>query len=250
MTTLRLDRLLCEATGLTRSLARRAIVGGEVTLNGLPLRKADLHVAPDAPILYRGQPLAAPAGPRYFMLHKPLGVVCATRDGRHRTVINLLDLPDKDGLHPAGRLDIDTTGLVLITDDGDWSHRITHPRRHCAKVYRVELEGPLDEAAARRLRDGGIELDGERRPTAPAQVERLDERTIRLTIHEGKYHQVKRMLAAVGNGVVGLHRERIGPLPLDPALAPGEYRALTAEEVAAAVAGPVESGDEDGGDQT
>lgn len=187
------------------------------------------QVEADARVEYAGVPVPAPRR-RYFMLHKPAGVVCATEDREHRTVLDLLDLPNKAGLHPAGRLDIDATGLVLITDDGEWSHRITAPRHKVAKCYRVTLVEPLTETAAARLA-AGVQLRGEPRPCAPAVVERLGERELRLIISEGRYHQVKRMFAALGNHVARLHRERIGSLLLDPELAEGSMRPLTNEEV-------------------
>ena len=164
------------------------------------------------------------------MLNKPAGVVCATRDRAHRTVLDLLDEPNKTGLHVAGRLDIDATGLVLITDDGEWSHHITSPRHKQPKTYRVELAEPLTDVARLAL-EAGVQLNGEPRPCAPAGVEVVAERVLRLTLTEGKYHQVKRMLAAVGNHVTALHRERIGSIVLDPALPEGGYRQLLPEEV-------------------
>ncbi|WP_049097636.1 16S rRNA pseudouridine(516) synthase RsuA, partial [Klebsiella michiganensis] len=133
--------------------------------------------------------------------------------------------------HAAGRLDIDTTGLVLMTDDGQWSHRITSPRHHCEKTYLVTLENPLDESTAEQFAKG-VQLHNEKDLTKPAVLEVVTPTEVRLTISEGRYHQVKRMFAAVGNHVVGLHRERIGDIALDASLAPGEYRPLTAEEIA------------------
>ncbi|MCR6555561.1 16S rRNA pseudouridine(516) synthase RsuA, partial [Aeromonas sp. CPF2-S1] len=165
------------------------------------------------------------------MLHKPEGYVCSNEDPDHATVFHLLDEPAMGKLHVVGRLDLDTTGLVLITDDGQWSHRITSPRHECAKTYHVWLADPVSEEAISLFADG-IYLRNENDKTRPAELEILDEREARLTIHEGKYHQVKRMFAAIGNKVVGLHRERIGDLALDDELAPGEYRELTEEEVA------------------
>ncbi len=128
---------------------------------------------------------------------------------------------------------MDTTGLVLITDDGQWSHRITSPKHKCDKTYRVWLADPVQADYAEKLANG-IELRNEREMTLPAQMELVnaDENEVLLTIHEGKYHQVKRMFAALGNKVVGLHRERVGDIVLDEALEPGEYRYLTEEEVA------------------
>lgn len=226
---IRLDRFLSNNSSLTRSEAQRAIRAGRVRVDGIPVNDPAFKVGEGTSVQYEDAELGK-RQPRYFMLNKPAGVVCATRDGEHRTVLDLIPCDEREGLHPVGRLDKDTTGLVILTDDGDWSHRVTSPRRDCAKVYRVGLAEPLPESA-RRVLEQGIELRGERRPTLPAKVETLGMLEVRLTIQEGKYHQVKRMLAAVGNRVVSLHRERIGPIPLDPALAPGEYRSLSEQEV-------------------
>lgn len=142
-----------------------------------------------------------------------------------------LDEPVAHKLHAAGRLDIDTTGLVLMTDDGQWSHRITSPRHHCEKTYLVTLESPVSDDTAEQFTKG-VQLHNEKDLTKPALLDVLTPTEVRLTISEGRYHQVKRMFAAVGNRVVGLHRERIGEIALDPELEPGEYRPLTEEEIA------------------
>ncbi|OGT89320.1 MAG: 16S rRNA pseudouridine(516) synthase [Gammaproteobacteria bacterium RIFOXYD12_FULL_61_37] len=227
---MRLDRFLSNNTSLTRSEAQRAIRTGRVRVGEIPVNDPAFKVGEGTSVRYEGIELGKRQS-RYFMLNKPAGVVCATRDGKHRTVLDLIPCDEREGLHPVGRLDKDTTGLVILTDDGDWSHRVTSPRRHCAKVYRVGLVEPLPESARLAL-EQGIELRGERRPTLPAKVETLGMLEIRLSIQEGKYHQVKRMLAAVGNHVVSLRRESIGTISLDPALPPGAYRPLSADEVA------------------
>ena len=227
---LRLDRFLSNATALTRSQAQRALRAGRVTVEGEIVRQGAALVPLDAQVLLDGEPVAPPR-PRYLMLHKPPGVVCATEDPSHRTAIDLLDLPNPAGLHFAGRLDIDATGLVLISDDGQWSHRITAPTKACGKRYRVGLERTLETADIRRLQVGVL-LHGEKRPTLPARVEVVAPKKCFITISEGRYHQVKRMFAAVGNHVVTLHRESIGALSLDPALGPGEFRDLTDAEIA------------------
>jgi 16S rRNA pseudouridine516 synthase len=180
---------------------------------------------------YDGNPLTQQHGPRYFMLNKPEGYVCSTDDPDHPTVLYFLDEPVAHKLHAAGRLDIDTTGLVLMTDDGQWSHRITSPRHHCEKTYLVTLESPVSDDTAEHFAKG-VQLHNEKDLTKPAVLEVITPTEVRLTISEGRYHQVKRMFAAVGNHVVGLHRERIGAIELDPDLAPGEYRPLTEEEIA------------------
>ncbi|MBU0499762.1 MAG: pseudouridine synthase [Gammaproteobacteria bacterium] len=227
---MRLDRFISNNASLTRSEAQRAIRTGRVSVDEATVTDPAWRVGEESSVRFEGAEL----GRRrlcYLMLNKPAGLVCATRDGEHRTVLDLIPGGERGGLHPAGRLDKDTTGLVLLTDDGAWSHRVTSPRGECAKVYRVGLAEPLPESARRAL-EQGVELRGERRPTLPAEVEVLGAREIRLTLQEGKYHQVKRMLAAVGNRVISLERERIGAISLDPALAPGAYRPLTPDEVA------------------
>lgn len=231
---MRLDRYLSQNTDLSRSQARREIRRGRVTLAGSRVRDPAAAVEGGDEVGLDGVPVST-RGPRYFMLHKPVGWVSVTRHDRHPTVLDLLEGEPRAGLHAAGRLDLSASGLVLITDDGDWSHRLTSPRRHCPKRYRVSLAEPLTETRAAALREGVI-LRGETVPTRPAGVEVLDPTTILLTLTEGRYHQVKRMCAAVGNRVLALHREAIGPLELEPGLAPGQWRALTDEEVRQAVA--------------
>ena len=226
---MRLDRFLSHAFGLTRSQAQRAIRAGEVTVDDVRVNDPAVKVVERAVVTLDGRPLG-PAAPRYLMLHKPAGCVCATRDGMHTTVLDLLPAAARAGLHAAGRLDLEVTGLVLLTDDGDWSHRVTAPRRKCPKTYRAELAEPIGEAALAALRRGVL-LRGEDRDTRPATIERLGPAAVRITVTEGRYHQVKRMFAAVGNRVTALHRERIGPVALDPALPPGGWRDLTAAEV-------------------
>ncbi|MEN8166642.1 MAG: 16S rRNA pseudouridine(516) synthase RsuA [Pseudomonadota bacterium] len=222
---MRLDRYLSSVTDLSRSLARNAIRDGRVLVDGELRTQPAMNVAETAEVQLDAETVSHP-GHCYFMMNKPQGYVCATEDRQHSTLLDLLNEPVTSGLHFVGRLDIDTTGLVLITDDGAWSHRITAPARTCPKDYLVELAEPLPEQAAERLRQGVL-LRNEKKPTAPAQLEYLTPRRVRLTLSEGRYHQVKRMIAAVGNRVIGLRRERIGGLELDRSLAPGEYRPLT-----------------------
>lgn len=226
----RLDRLVGQAAGLTRSQAQRAVREGRVAVEGSQVRDPAAKVGEGASVTLDGAPVG-PRRPRYLMLHKPAGCVCATSDGLHPTVLDLLAPAERDGLHVVGRLDLDVTGLVLLTDDGEWSHRVTAPRRKCPKTYLADVAAPTGDDALDALRRG-VRLRGEAKATAPATVERLGPARIRIAVTEGRYHQVKRMLAAVGNRVVALHRERVGDVALDPALAPGEWRALTEAEVA------------------
>lgn len=232
---MRLDRFLAESTELTRSLAKRALSRGEVDVNGESEKKAARHIKEDDRVTWLGQPLAL-VGLRYVMLHKPTGVECTARRGLYPRAVDLIDLPKVERLRPVGRLDVDTTGLLLLSDDGQWSHRVSSPRRGCAKVYRATLARPLAGAEAERAVAAvaeGLPLEGDEAPTRPAELVLLDAHHARLTIHEGRYHQVRRMFAALGNHVEALHRESVGPLCLDADLAPGEWRELTAAEVAA-----------------
>jgi 16S rRNA pseudouridine516 synthase len=228
---MRLDRYLSSVTSFSRSQAQGAIRDGRVKLDGVLVRQPAQHCAGTSRMELDGRPLERP-GHRYFMMNKPRGYVCATADRHNSTVLELLHEPVMAALHFAGRLDKDATGLLLITDDGAWSHRLVAPGRHCPKVYRVGLAEPLSQGAADGLRRG-IRLRNDARLTRPARLEFINPTCIRLTITEGRYHQVKRMLAAVGNRVVALHREAIAALTLDGDLLPGQYRALSEAEILA-----------------
>ncbi|HGV3199369.1 MULTISPECIES: 16S rRNA pseudouridine(516) synthase RsuA [Enterobacteriaceae] len=231
---MRLDKFIAQQLGVSRAIAGREIRGNRVTVDGEIVRNAAFKLLPEHDVAYDGNPLAQQHGPRYFMLNKPQGYVCSTDDPDHPTVLYFLDEPVAWKLHAAGRLDIDTTGLVLMTDDGQWSHRITSPRHHCEKTYLVTLESPVADDTAEQFAKG-VQLHNEKDLTKPAALEVITPTQVRLTISEGRYHQVKRMFAAVGNHVVELHRERIGGITLDADLAPGEYRPLTEEEIASVV---------------
>ncbi|WP_112353707.1 16S rRNA pseudouridine(516) synthase RsuA [Shewanella benthica] len=226
----RLDKFICESTELTRSFAKKALHRGDVTCDGEVVKNSGFKVKTGQTICLDGKVISV-VGPRFLMLNKPADTICATFDIVHPTVIDLLDIDKADTLHIAGRLDIDTTGLVLITTDGQWSHKITSPKKDCGKCYLVTLTDELDASLVETFAQG-VELRNEDGLTKPAVLEIIDTHTARLTITEGKYHQVKRMFAAVGNKVVGLHRESVGKIVLDDDLAPGEWRFLTDEEVA------------------
>jgi len=228
---MRLDKFLAETTGLTRSQATKVLRQSAVTINGKIEKSGAAKVSPDDEICYNGERLAWVAEGQYIMLNKPQGYICSHEDGDYPTIYQFFDYPLAEKLHGAGRLDVDTTGLVLLTDDGQWSHRITSPKFHCEKTYLVTLADPVEANYVQACAEG-ILLRGEKEPTKPARLEILDDYNINLTISEGRYHQVKRMFAALGNKVVGLHRWKIGALVLDDSLEEGEYRALTAEEVA------------------
>lgn len=227
---MRIDRWIAQATDLSRKEVQQAIKAGRVTVDGAPAHSPAWPVRAGDAVCLDGEALKQ-AGARYFMLHKPAGYLSATQDANHPTVLDLLDEPNKHGLQIVGRLDLDTTGLLLITDDGRWNHRITSPRRDCAKTYLAGLAEPLGDDAPARFAEG-ILLRNETHPTRPARVQALPDNQCRVTLAEGRYHQVKRMLGALNNRVTSLHREAIGALHLDPALAPGQYRPLTDDEIA------------------
>ncbi|MCK5813591.1 MAG: pseudouridine synthase [Cocleimonas sp.] len=227
---IRLDKLISNSTVFTRSQTGKIIRKGDISVNGSIIKKASFKILENDQVQYLGVEINLPKT-RYIMMHKPKEVVCSTRDGEHQTVLDLLFIAKRDSLHIAGRLDLDTTGLVLITDDGQWSHRITSPKHKQAKVYRVSLEEEIGDKAIKQLEEG-VRLKGEDKATLPAKVNKLDSKTIILTLHEGKYHQVKRMLVAVGHHVVQLHRQQIGKIILDDALKAGEWRELSEDEIA------------------
>lgn len=226
---MRLDKFICDCTGLTRTQAGKSIRQGLVSINGELVKQAARQVSVTDQVELDGEPLQL-IGPRYIMLHKPAGYVCANDDPEHPIVFTLLDEPLVERLHTVGRLDLDTTGLLLLTDDGQWSHRLTSPKHHVAKTYRVWTADPIPADAIAQFA-AGVMLRGEKEPTKPAQLELVATHEALLTIHEGRYHQVKRMFAAIGNKVERLHRERIGALQLPVDLAEGEYRYLNAEEL-------------------
>lgn len=227
---MRLDFFIAHATGLSRREVKALVSSGAISIAGEQRVRASLHLAEGQQVFCNGELLQLP-GHRYVMLNKPVDVVSSTSDRDGTSVLQLLPAEWRRDLHIVGRLDADTTGLLLLSSDGQWSHRITSPRAACNKVYFVTTARPLTEQMIGQLREG-VMLRGDERPTLPATVEAVDACHLRLTISEGRYHQVKRMLAAVGNHVVALHREQIGALRLDESLAAGEYRSLLPDEIA------------------
>ncbi|MBB1400943.1 16S rRNA pseudouridine(516) synthase RsuA [Pseudoalteromonas sp. SG45-1] len=225
----RLDKFISHLAEIPRTQARASIKRKEVSVNGEIITSHNFQLAQQDEVLHQGTPLIF-LGKRYYMLNKPVGYVCANSDELHKTVFDLLDEPNMSDFHVAGRLDIDTTGLVIITNDGDWSHKITSPKSNKFKTYLVETQEPITDEALEQLRTG-VMLHNEKDLTRPAIAERLANYGLRLSISEGKYHQVKRMLYAVDNKVVELHREQIAGITLDENLASGEYRLLTPEEI-------------------
>jgi len=226
---LRLDRFLSHGSGLSRAQVKKLLHADAVIVDGAAVRDPGLLVTAANHITLEGATVEWPRA-RYLMLHKPAGYVCANADPAHPSVTNLIGQPWAAGLHAAGRLDADTTGLVLLTNEGAWSHTLTSPRRQCFKTYRVSAKHPLAADLPARFA-AGLQLNGEDSLTLPARLELLDSHTARLSISEGRYHQVKRMLAACGNRVEALHRESIGSIVLDSALQPGQWRELTAAEI-------------------
>ena len=229
---IRLDKFLADMGFGTRSQVRQQIAGGNVTVNGLPARRPELKVDTDKDrVLFCGTE-AAYAQYEYYMLNKPAGVVSATEDKKERTVLDLLQERKRKDLFPVGRLDKDTEGLLLITNNGDLAHRLLAPGRHLDKVYYAEIDGKVTREDAELFR-AGVDI-GDKKKTMPAFLEILssaDRSEILLTIREGRFHQVKRMFHAVGKEVLFLRRIQMGPLKLDEKLRPGEYRRLTKEEV-------------------
>jgi 16S rRNA pseudouridine516 synthase len=227
---MRLDRFLSNLPRLNRKDVRLALATGRIQVDGQPVSNPHHEVREFSSVQLDGETLQAAKAARYFMLHKPQGCVSATRDPVHPTVLDLLHEPDKDELHIAGRLDFNTTGLMLITNDGQWSRRLTQPQTKLPKVYYVETEQVIDERYVEKFAEG-FYFAFEDLTTQPAQLTLLGPSVARLSIIEGRYHQVKRMFGHFDNKVLRLHRESMGPLRLDPALEPGQYRALYAAEI-------------------
>lgn len=237
--TQRLDKFLAATTGLTRSLAKKALHRGEVSVDGAMVKDGSVQVGADHQVCWQDAPLQLHSGCRYLMLNKPVGYECSSKSSHHPLVNDLLgNLPGRERIQPVGRLDVATSGLLLLTDDGQWSHRITSPRYQKRKVYRVLLAEALASDAEDKLL-AGLQLEGDALPTRPATLQRLEGQQARLILTEGRYHQVRRMFAALGNHVVALHREAVGDLVLDEQqLPPGCWRELAPQEVAALSAGP------------
>ena len=229
---MRLDKAVA-LTGLTRSEARRAIAAGRVQVDGQVARDAGMPVDPARVRLDGAEPV--PAGEAYIMVHKPAGVLTATEDRRLPTVVDLLPEPlRRRGLGPVGRLDRDVTGLVLLTTDGQLAHRLISPRRKAEKQYRAVCEGRLTGTDVAAFADGLALSDFTAKPAQLVILQAGEERSVAdVILTEGKFHQVKRMFAAVGHPLVSLSRLRIGTLALDPALAPGEWRELRGDEIEA-----------------
>jgi 16S rRNA pseudouridine516 synthase len=226
---MRLDKFLSQNTRYSRSQIHKAIKSQRVSVDGALVSSIDLKLSGNEKI-YLDNQLIEPIGTRYFMLHKPLGYVCANSDSENPIVLDLIAANHKQDLQIVGRLDKDTSGLLLLTNDGQWNHRVTAPKHEHVKTYLVTTANPITVETA-ELFLKGVQLHGEKHLTRPAKLVIIDSHNAKLSIQEGKYHQVKRMFAAVGNLVVGLHREAIGDIQLDHTLAVGAYRPLIPAEI-------------------
>lgn len=228
---LRLDKYLCDVHIGSRSQVKEYLKQGLVKVNGVTVTRPETKVdESEAIITFRGK-VCNYSRYAYYMLNKPAGTVSATKDNTCETVTALLKETGETDLFPVGRLDKDTEGLLLLTNDGELAHLLLSPGRHVEKAYYVELEQPLTAAAVRLLKEG-VDI-GERNLTLPADVSFINETCIYLKITEGKFHQVKRMIRAAGNRVLYLKRVAMGNLCLDETLKKGEYRKLTQEEISA-----------------
>ncbi len=226
----RVDKLLGDTGRWSRKEAKELIRKGQVLVDGRAVRKPEEKVDPEqVQVTVCGEALTWQAH-CYLLLHKPAGVLTATEDRRQKTVLDLLPEPyQKQGVAPVGRLDKDTTGLLLLTNDGALTHQLLSPKYHVPKVYLAEIDGTADEADVAAFAQGMTLGDGT--ACLPAGLEPLEPGRCKVTLYEGKYHQVKRMLAARGKPVTALHRQTFGPLSLELELEPGQCRPLTEGEV-------------------
>ncbi len=227
----RLDKWISSQGTLSRSETVRLIRSGQVTVDGVVCRDAARKVEERCAVTVSGQPLTYQRYV-YLMMNKPAGILCVSRDPKVRTVVDLLPPAlMRKGLFPAGRLDKDTVGLVLLTDDGEFAHRLLSPKKDIVKRYLVRLDGPLTAEHCRQFADGIVLADGT--PCRPATLKILEdgaEPQAEIGITEGRYHQIKRMFGVIDRGVTWLKRISMGPLELDPALQDGEARPLTEDE--------------------
>jgi len=231
---MRLDKFLSKATELSRKDCKKILHAGEVTVNGEVVKDSSLHIDEVGDdIEWAGEPLSVAMGNRYLLLYKPEGFECTLKPKEWPIVTDLIDVPQLGSLRIAGRLDVDTTGALLLSDDGGFLHRVTSPKHHVAKVYELTLADPMTEAqqafAIQELAKG-IMLEDEYDKTKPAELSFSDATHAKLVLTEGKYHQVKRMMGYFGNKVIELHRASIGNITL-AGLEKGESRFLSAEEI-------------------
>ena len=227
----RLDKFLADAGAGTRSEVKKFIQKGKVQVNGVPAKKSEIKVSEEDEVVLDGNRISQAPEFVYYLLHKPAGYVSATEDKRDKTVMELV-ASDRKGLFPVGRLDKDTEGLLLLTDDGELAHRLLSPKKHVDKTYYAKIDGQVTEEHVKQFREG---LDiGDEKKTLPAVLTILlsgPVSEIEVTIHEGRFHQIKRMFEAVGCKVTYLKRLSMGSLVLDETLPLGEYRSLTEAEL-------------------
>lgn len=228
---IRLDKYLADMGVGTRTEVKRAISKGRVSVDGACVKKPETKIdTEETTVVFDGQTVGY-TKKEYYMLHKPAGVISATEDAREKTVIDLIVSRKRKDLFPVGRLDKDTEGLLLITNDGELAHRLLSPKKHVDKTYYAKVQGIVTQEDVRKFAEG-VDIH-EEKLTAPAVLEVVksgEVSEILLTICEGKFHQVKRMFEAVGKKVIYLKRLSMGPLQLDETLMPGEYRELTEKE--------------------
>lgn len=227
---MRLDKFVAQALGVTRSEARTLITRGKIMVDDAVVKKADAAVT-EASRVAQGDRMLSREEFVYIMLNKPEGIVSASEDKRDVTVVDLVkeDFPRRE-LFPAGRLDKTSTGFVLLTDDGAFAHDILAPRRHVPKTYQVLLDTPVTEKMVEAFSEGVTLADGSKMQPAELFPDAKDPLRATVVLHQGVYHQIKRMFGVLGAGVNGLHRTAIGSLSLDPALLPGQWKKLTPEE--------------------
>lgn len=231
---MRLDKFISKATELSRKDCKKILHAGEITVNGDIVKDASQHIDEiNDDIEWAGEPLSVATGNRYILLYKPEGFECTLKPKEYPMVTELIDVPELASLRIVGRLDVDTTGALLLSDDGNFLHRVTSPKHATPKVYELTLADPMDEeqqAKAINEVKKGILLEGDFEKTQPAELSFQDETHATLVLTEGKYHQVKRMMGYFGNKVIELHRDSIGSITLE-GLEKGESRFLTQDEI-------------------
>ena len=227
---MKLSRILSNQNGISRKQANALIAAGRVSINGQVCRTPSHEVDRFATVRVDQEVIQTGEAEHYLMLNKPAGYLSATVDDQHKTVLELIAPELRHHLHIAGRLDRSSTGLLILTSNGRWSRQLTEPVVKIPKVYRVTTAHSISPETA-ELFARGIWFEFEGLTTSPAQIDQLAEREARVTIYEGRYHQIKRMFHAAGNRVMALHRERMGEIKLDCNLGPGAYRSLTREEI-------------------
>lgn len=233
MSEIRLDKLLSETTAYTRSQLKQIIKSGRVSVNGTAVTAPETKLDPTCALIELDGESVSYAKFHYFMLNKPAGILSATDDRKQKTVIDLFPEEMRRRLFPVGRLDKDTTGLLLVTDDGDFAHRVISPRSEIVKTYLAVTSEPVNDADVEAFRQGIVLADGTK--CLPAGLEALPDGSCLVSVYEGKYHQVKRMLASRSKPVIELKRLSIGALELDEKLLPGEFRQLTENELCSVI---------------